>query len=95
MNAPLPRRRLSSSRRRAGSRPTRRKAAISGDREFSPPEAEEAEVWGDLLRSFLRGAVLLGLAAGGAGGGLYYLYYLMSTGQMEHFPLVCGAIGLE
>lgn len=46
----------------------------------------EGELWG---------AALLGLAAVGAVGGLHYLYYLMSTGQMEHFPLVCGAIGLE
>ena len=53
---------------------------------------EEAEVWSDLLRSFIRGAVLLGTATVGAVGGLNYL---MSTGQMEHFPLVCGAIGLE
>ena len=56
---------------------------------------EEREVWSDLLRSFLRGAAFLGLAAAGAVGGLYYLYYMMSTGQLEHFPLVCGAIGLE
>lgn len=56
---------------------------------------EEGEVWGDLMRSLLRGAALLGLAGAGAVGGLWYLYYLMSTGRMEHFPLVCGAIGLE
>ena len=56
---------------------------------------EEGEVWSDLLRSFLRGTAFLGVAAAAAVGGLYYLYYLMSTGQMNHFPLVCGAIGLE
>ena len=65
------------------------------DREFSPPEVEEGEVWSDLLQSFLCGAAFLGIAAAVAVGGLYYLYYLMSTGQMNHFPLVCGAIGLE
>ena len=86
---------MSAGRRRAGRPRRRREAAISRDREYSPPEAAEAEVWGDLLRSFLRGAAFLGLAAAGAGGGLWYLYHLMSTGQMEHFPLVCGAIGLE
>lgn len=73
----------------------RMEAAISANREFSPPAVEEREVWSELLRSFLRGAALLGLVAAGAVGGLYYLYYMMSTGQMEHFPLVCGAIGLE
>lgn len=72
-----------------------KETAISGDREFAPPAVEEGEVWGDLLRLFLRGAALLGLAGVGAVGGLWYLYYLMSTGRMEHFPLVCGAIGLE
>ncbi len=56
---------------------------------------DEAEFRGELLRSFLRGAALMGLLTTGAVGGLYYLYYLMSTGRMEHFPLVCGAIGLE
>ena len=86
---------MSAGRRRAGRPRRRREAAISRDREYSPPEAEEAEVWGDLLRSFLRGAAFLGLAAAGAGGGLWYLYHLMSSGQMDHFPLVCGAIGLE
>ncbi len=68
---------------------------ISTGREFSPPEVDEEEFRGELLRSVLRGAVLMGLLTAGAVGGLYYLYYLMSTGRMEHFPLVCGAIGME
>ena len=86
---------MSAGRRRAASPRRRREAAISADREYPPLEAEEAEVWGDLLRSFLRGAALPGLATAGAVGGLWYLYHPMSTGQMEHFPLVGGAIGLE
>ncbi len=86
---------MSGSGKPAGSRRARREAAISADREFSPPAVEDGEVWSDLLRSFLRGAALLGLAAAGAVGGLYYLYYPMSTGRMDHFPLVCGAVGLE
>ncbi|MCY3980575.1 MAG: hypothetical protein OXF26_07650 [Alphaproteobacteria bacterium] len=56
---------------------------------------DEGEFRGELLRSFLRGTAFMGLLTAGAVSGLYYLYYMMSTGQMEHFPLICGAIGLE
>ncbi len=56
---------------------------------------DEGEFRGELLRSFLRGTAFMGLLTAGAVSGLYYLYYMMSTGQVEHFPLICGAIGLE
>ena len=68
---------------------------MSANREFSPPDVDAGECQSELLGSFLRSAAFMALLTAVAVGGLYYLYYLMSTGRMEHFPLVCGAVGLE